>query len=238
VELTARGALAPAGWFRGAVESPRKRFARRPTCSSRLTAIGTALRNYQGDYGAFPPAYVDSVDGERRTSWRVLILPYLGYDDLYRSYTQSESWDSPKNRHVISRMPAEFACPADARSNGNGLTNYVLITGKGTVYENPTLPELPVGVGMSEAIVATETVQGIPWTKPLDMTVETLEPHLGVPTSENISSYHGYGAEVLWCDGTTRFLPSDISESEVRVLLSGDHTERRSILEKYHYFVP
>jgi hypothetical protein len=41
-------------------------------------------------------------------SWRVALLPQLGYQDLYEEFHLDEPWDSPRNRELIPRMPDVF----------------------------------------------------------------------------------------------------------------------------------
>ena len=62
-----------------------------------LTKIAQALNQYQADHGTYPPAYVVDDQGTPTHSWRVLILPQLGYVDLYQRYDMNSPWDSPQN---------------------------------------------------------------------------------------------------------------------------------------------
>ena len=61
----------------------------------------------------FPPAYTTSKDGKPLLSWRVLILPYLEQEALYKEFHLDEPWDSPHNRTLIARMPAVYRCPME-----------------------------------------------------------------------------------------------------------------------------
>ena len=86
--------------------------ARETACRGRVYYIASALRNYQEDHGGLP----DSSNGDPPHSWRVLLLPELGYQELYEQYDFAEPWDSETNRKVLSQMPPVFTCPncADA----------------------------------------------------------------------------------------------------------------------------
>lgn len=57
-----------------------------------------------------PPA-VHSKDGKPLLSWRVLVLPYIEEDKLYREFHLDEPWDSPHNKKLLSRMPAVLRSP-------------------------------------------------------------------------------------------------------------------------------
>src|SRR5204863_3233790 len=51
--------------------------ARRSQCKNNLKQIALALRQYEAEYHALPPAYTVDADGKPLHSWRTLILPYL-----------------------------------------------------------------------------------------------------------------------------------------------------------------
>jgi hypothetical protein len=55
----------------------------------RFKRVVQALRSYHRAKGHFPPAIVYGKDGRPWHSWRVLILPFLGYEYLYKEYDQS-----------------------------------------------------------------------------------------------------------------------------------------------------
>src|SRR5262245_9559054 len=64
---------------------------------NRLSVISLALLNYHAAHGQFPPAVVRSPDGQPLYSWRVLLLPYLEEDQLYRRFKLDQPWNSPNN---------------------------------------------------------------------------------------------------------------------------------------------
>ncbi len=84
-----------------AVGSPRQ-AGRRSICENNLRQIALALQNYHQANGCFPPAYVADKNGKPMHSWRVLILPYVGFDDLYKAYDFTEPWDGPNNKKTES----------------------------------------------------------------------------------------------------------------------------------------
>ena len=43
--------------------------------------------------------------GEQLLSWRVAILPDLGYEDLYKQFNLEKPWDSPENKKLLTRKP-------------------------------------------------------------------------------------------------------------------------------------
>ena len=51
-----------------------------------LKQIALAMHNYHDVHRTFPPAYQADASGKPLLSWRVLILPYLEQDALYREF--------------------------------------------------------------------------------------------------------------------------------------------------------
>ena len=56
-----------------------------------------ALHNYHDTHGLYPPAVVYGDDDKPLYSWRVLILPFVEQDALYKEFHLDEPWDSPHN---------------------------------------------------------------------------------------------------------------------------------------------
>src|SRR5439155_25201633 len=52
--------------------------------------IAQAIRNYQEAYGHLPPAVVKDAQGKPLYSWRVLVLPFLEGDALYKQFHLDE----------------------------------------------------------------------------------------------------------------------------------------------------
>jgi prepilin-type processing-associated H-X9-DG protein len=181
------------------------------TCKSQLRQLGVALQQYEDAYRQFPaPALVDR-DGQKLLSWRVAVLPHLGYRSLYERFHLDEPWDSPHNRALISEMPAEFACPGGA-GPGAGQTRYLVIVGpEMDAYSINTPFAATRGAGLhhmtdgtSNTILVLETDFPVPWTKPDDLQWTKGEP---LP---RLKSRHDGGSHALFADGSTRFIISAV----------------------------
>ncbi len=72
--------------------------ARRAQCVNNLKQIALAMHNYIAVNTKFPRAAGWSENGKPLLSWRVAILPYLGYEALYNKFNLDEPWDSVHNR--------------------------------------------------------------------------------------------------------------------------------------------
>lgn len=139
--------------------------ALRTQCINNVKQIGLALLNYESANGHFPPPYIADESGRPMHSWRVLILPFMEHAELYERYNFAEPWDSTENLKLLDEMPTALGCPW----HDDGLCYYVAATGKDTAWRAPDgVRMVEITRGTSKCLHVTETVKGIPWTKPED----------------------------------------------------------------------
>ena len=93
---------------------------------SNLCHIGRVL--YQND--CVTPAFLVGPDGKPWHSWRVLLLPYLGYRDLFDQYDFSQPWDTAKNLRLLDKMPSVYHDPIHGDKPGR-FTHYAALVGGG-----------------------------------------------------------------------------------------------------------
>src|SRR5262245_30964920 len=179
----------------------------RAQCQNNLKRLVLAMHDYADKHaGRIPPAYVLGKDGKPWHSWRVLILPYLGRQDLYDAYRFDEPWDGPSNSKLIAQMPEIYGCPADD-NHRPGMTNYLAITGSQTAFPGdraPTLSELTAADGTAFTVFLIETIDSdVAWTEPRDIKMQELfadEDHL----SPKFASKHGEFVQLGFGDGSVR----------------------------------
>ncbi|NLS93065.1 MAG: DUF1559 domain-containing protein [Planctomycetaceae bacterium] len=195
--------------------------ARRTQCSNNLKQIAVGLLSYHDAYGSFPPAFIADENAKPVHSWRVLILPFVEQDALYRKYDLSEPWDSPKNRSLASIALPVFCCPADPRGDTT-YTSYVLITGEETGWIEGKCPRLDDVVDSpSETIMLAEIANSnIHWMEPRDLTLSQAMRGINATIGVCISSHHPNGANVACADGSVHFLPNTLPASEIRALIT------------------
>ena len=87
------------------------------------------------------PANLATADGKPLLSWRVVILPYLGEEDLYKQFKLNEPWDSAHNRKLIPKMPRVYA-PFRVKAK-EGETFYQVFTGPKTLFVPGKLTRIP-----------------------------------------------------------------------------------------------
>ena len=107
--------------------------ARESVCNAHLYKMVFAMREYHEQHGRLPPPYVVDEAGRPMHSWRVLLLPYLGYNELYSQYNFEEPWNGPNNSKLKNKMPDIYRCPNVSESN-SFQTNYFVVVGASTAF--------------------------------------------------------------------------------------------------------
>ncbi len=143
--------------------------ARRTQCINNIKNISLGLLNYEQANGHLPPPYVADENGKPMHSWRVLILPFTEHNDLFKAYSFDEPWDGPNNINLLSQMPTFYCCPACGEPS-KGFCHYAAIAGPDTAWQVEPLTLDSIEAGTSKTLMVCETLQGIPWTQPTDLT--------------------------------------------------------------------
>lgn len=149
--------------------TPRE-ITKRTECRNNIRQLSLGVWNYESAKQHFPPAYTVDSNGAPAHSWRVLILPYLGYASLYEKYDFEQPWDGPENLKLLSEMPIEFRCPSHLHV---GKTTYKLVTGKNTAFDrDQTSGFLDITDGSSNSLLIVEDyARPVEWTRPSDLSV-------------------------------------------------------------------
>jgi prepilin-type processing-associated H-X9-DG protein len=194
----------------------------RNMCSSRMAQLSLALMNYHDVCGRFPPACTYDKNGKPLNSWRVLILPFLEYNNVAMRYDHKQPWNSSHNWKLIQEVDwGIFRCPS---SQGDPQeTNYVVVVGDETAWPpGKQLSARRITDGVSQTIMLVEVADsGIHWAEPRDLPLSQAllgvnPPHVKL----SISSRHRGGANVSFCDASRHFLPNDTRIELLRALLT------------------
>lgn len=114
--------------------------AAQQTSMSNLHEIALALHKYHDELGRLPPAAVCSYDGEPLYSWRVLLLPFLGHDELFQKFRLDEPWDSPTNKPLLAEMPQIYAPPGERFPPADFATSYLVFDGPDAIFFSGSKP--------------------------------------------------------------------------------------------------
>jgi len=194
---------------------------------SNAKQIADALNSYRRTHGSYPTPTVHDASGKPLYSWRVLILPQLGYSSLYDIYQLDQTWDSPTNQALLSRMPLVFACPGNATAIGMHETNFALIVGLGSMFppgasvDPETMTDDP-----SETLLVVETKDGvIAWTQPGDLdTVNGIT--IGSIAMRDIGGNYPGCAIAVTVDGATVVIDPSISRATLDAIITPNGNEK------------
>lgn len=196
-------------------------------CKRNLWFITLALLKYEAKHGHFPPAYIADENGKPIHSWRVLILPFMDGDALYKQYNFDEPWDGPNNSklHYTWEGNDLWECP---KGIVRGMTGYVVVVGPDTAWLGDKSRRLgDIKDDLNKTILVVEVANsGIHWMEPRDLHVTQMNPSLNPEMGQGISSLHFSGACVSFADGSTEFLfEEDLNPEILKALLTIDGGE-------------
>lgn len=187
---------------------------------ARMTAIANALNAYCDQYGSYPPPQVLDKSGKPLLSWRVLILPFLGYKDLYGKFALDQSWDSPLNLSLMSQMPREFCSDNSPDAWGTKQPNFVLLTGRGTLFP-PSGPMSYKQVSDTPTLLLVESQNGgLGWTEPDLFDIQSAGLSFAGTPLESLGGLHTKVALGVDTQGNPVFIPMSTSPSELQSLIT------------------
>ncbi|MFH1918822.1 MAG: DUF1559 domain-containing protein [Planctomycetota bacterium] len=181
--------------------------ARRTECINKQKQVALAFQSYETAKGHLP-GYINkfgdvSLGAPTNLSWAVMLLPYLGREDLWTIWRDPNiPLTDPINKNgkyeiAVVDMP-ELKCPVDSRS-GQAVLSYVancgILSGTSTTLDtsgNPIPEGLPHGLfqnrtvstaipiksdripdGASQTLLLSENIQATQWAPPLDSATGT-----------------------------------------------------------------
>ena len=195
----------------------------------RLRSLGVAMLTYEANWGRFPiqddPEYFDA-EGNPHLSWRVHILPYLGYDALYDQFNLDEPWNSATNLPLVSQMPDVFRSIGDSLDSTT--TRFQTLTGEDAPFGSepagedqlgPSLRRFSDGSDHTLLFVESGTDKAVTWTKPDDLEFDINDPmaSLGSITSDRING--------VTADAATITFSSAIDPADFAALVTIDGEE-------------
>ena len=196
---------------------------RRTYCLDNFHRITLAMLLYELENGSLPPAYTVDAGGNPLHSWRVLLLPYLGEEELYAKIHLDEPWDSQHNRGFHDTPLAIYQCPSAELEPGQ--STYSVVVGENMPFqagEGKSLDDFGMNL-----ILVVERRQPVGWMEPASEVAESLAME-GINRQDEeagIGSPHPGGMNVGLRDGSTRFISETIAPSSLRGLLDGTAEE-------------
>jgi hypothetical protein len=190
------------------------------TTSNRMQQFALGFHNYESAYQAFP-TYLNMTKTKAKSglSWRVHILPFIGFQELYQEFKLDEAWDSPHNIKLLPKMPAIYL-PTDDINQNTPLkpfhTTYVAPIGKKTVFgqsEPMQFRNITDGTSNTIAFVELKREHAIPWTSPEEYPFDEANP------TAKLRDYNGKIVIAMF-DGSVTNLKLDLPKETWLALFS------------------
>jgi hypothetical protein len=175
------------------------------TCKNYMKKLALGCYKYNDEHGHFPLAYSVDKQGKPLHSWRVLILPYIEEEELYKKIRLNEPWDSEYNRQFHSRAPHIFQCPA----HGFGTKAVPQGSFYSMVIETDSAPDnvLPKDLLPNDCnpkdIMLAERKLPVNWMNPTDaFTLDDFAKGINVDSMGVSSNHQGGGVCCAMHDGS------------------------------------
>lgn len=192
----------------------------------RMREIALAMDYFEAVKGRFPVSDGFDGTGNPLLSWRVHLLPYLGYQELYDQFDLDEGWDSAGNLPRAFDMPDVFRSPGDSPLSAN--TRYQTFTGPdatfgrftdGSDQEGPRLREFTDGSQHTILFAHAGADQAALWIQPDDLEFEATDPlaSLGTITEDKIT--------IATADGSVRHISTSVDAEDFKALVTMDGGE-------------
>jgi hypothetical protein len=172
-----------------------------------LKMIGVAMHNYHDTFQTLPPASIADAGGQPRTSWRAMLLPFLG-SPYAAHYNFNVGWDSLENEQLRALQVREYHDVQHARMGATN-TTFVAIAGPGTAFAGPngaSFANLRDGTSTTILLVQIKN-SDIGWSEPRDLDINFLTDD---PQAPNCIDLKG-GTLALMADGAVVRLPRDMT---------------------------
>jgi hypothetical protein len=185
-----------------------------------LKQIALAMHNYHSAYNTFPPAAVCNKKGTPLLSWRVLILPYLEQEELFKQFQLDEPWDSEHNKKLIGKMPKIYRLPGKQYEMSYD-TFYRVFVGNGAGFEWITGTQLTsILDGTSSTLMCVTAATAVPWTKP-----EELEFDPKSDMTRLLGAHINGKVEVVYFDGSGQVFGKIPTKANLNGLITKDGGE-------------
>lgn len=203
-----------AGLLVPSAEATREAF-RRAGCTENMQRIALAMLLYECDHGSLPPAFTVDESGRPLHSWRVLLLPYLGHQELYDQLHLDEPWDSEHNRALHAAEVPWYQCPTAALAPGR--TTYSVVVGEKTAFGTQGQGRRLDASGplSGNMILVVERKTDVCWMQP-DSEMTDQQALRGVTFSGvGICCSHVAGANIAMRNGAVGFLSENLEDPAI-----------------------
>lgn len=183
--------------------------ARRRKAFDNLQKINEALLLYVAKKGHFPKAHSTNAGGVPTLSWRVELLPYLGYAELYKKFDFKRAWNMPPNKELLQFIPDAYVSP----ERFDVKTNYLFPVDQAFMFgQNRVISPTRIDDGAENTIMLIEVndAHAVNWTEPKDFKPKSpmnMKPYLGKLRVD--------GTFAIWASGFPVLLDERVSNQQL-----------------------
>ena len=207
-----------------APDTPYPVEERRQRTIDNMAAIGQAFELYLKQNRKYPASFIANAAQRPILSWRVAILPYLGYDELFAQFRTDEAWDSTHNAKLIEKIPAVFQSP----DRFDQLTNYLVPYATTTAFFGPKgkmTRRWEDGAKNTILLVEVDDTHAVPWTQPEDLHFDARKPDVG------LGNLRSDGFFSVWGGGEVALVPKAIRGLQLKAAFTVDGGESLLVSE-------
>jgi len=134
--------------------------------------VARAIRKYEEEHGHLPPVYLTDNAGNPIHSWRVLILPFLGYQDLFDQYSFDESWNGPNNKKLANHIPVQYHSDQIPYVKPHNMTSMLAVSGPNTTWPlNSNASSRGIADGHDTILLLEFVTHPVHWMSPEDLDI-------------------------------------------------------------------
>lgn len=200
-------------------ETPLTEIQRRARAFDNLQKLAAGLQKYYQQNSRYPQASSTTSSGIPTLSWRVEILPYLGYKELYDKFDFNKPWNREPNQSLLAYIPDEFVSPERFDTS----TNFLLPADKSFMFgdrRSPRLNQIEDGADNTIMLVEVNDSLAVPWTQPTDYVPVSRDQ-----MTEELGGLRSDGTFALWANGWPVLLPANLRGTQLHGVMtyeSGD----------------
>lgn len=172
-----------------------------------LNRLAEAFLAFKEDKGYYPPsAHVKA--GIKTLSWRVLILPYLGHQDLFERFDLNLPWNRSPNKELLAFIPDVYVSP----ERFDEKTNWMVPADRKYMFGENRYPKdrnIDDGIDNTLMLVEVNDERAVEWTRPNDFSPE--DPNR---VKEWVGGLRSGGTLAAWANGWPAFIAKSASAKQ------------------------